>query len=162
MSIAETIKRIRKDNKLTQDAMAEKLFVTRAAVSKWERGRGLPNIDSIMLISKTFDVPLAELLDGIPKKSEPATDATPERVKKKRKYFSVYFFLSIAFVILGISLGFYADILPCAVIALISLGLALVMIIAHCFATDDFSFCFWGVLLLILISLFHHLIYPII
>ena len=161
MHIGEKIKRIRKENKLTQDAMAEKLYVTRTAVSKWERGRGLPSIDSILLISRTFDVPLSELMEGVSEKADTQPQAVKSE-KKKRKYIGKYFLLSIIFAVLGLVLGFYADIFVCGIIALVSLALSMVMIIVHCFANDDFSYCFYGVLVIILIALFHNFVYPLI
>ena len=44
--------------------MAERLYVSRTAVSKWESGRGFPNIDSLKAISKLFSVSVDELLSG--------------------------------------------------------------------------------------------------
>lgn len=46
-NISKNIKRLRKENKLTQDALAEKLFVTRQTVSYWETGRNQPTLDML-------------------------------------------------------------------------------------------------------------------
>lgn len=62
METKDVILEIRKKNNLSQDEMAEKLFVTRQAVSRWENGETAPNIDSLKLISKTFDVSVNTLL----------------------------------------------------------------------------------------------------
>ena len=49
---------------LTQEELAQVIFVSRTAISKWESGRGLPNIESLKAISKFFSVSLDELLSG--------------------------------------------------------------------------------------------------
>ena len=64
MTFGEIIKKLRTDKGLTQDVLAEKIYVTRTAISKWESGRGFPNIDSLKAISKYFSVSLDELLSG--------------------------------------------------------------------------------------------------
>ena len=64
MTFGEIIKKLRTDKGLTQDELAEKIYVTRTAISKWESGRGFPNIESLKTISKYFSVSLDELLSG--------------------------------------------------------------------------------------------------
>ena len=64
MTFGEIIKKLRTDNRLTQDELAEKIYVTRTAISKWESDRGFPNIESLKTISKYFSVSLDELLSG--------------------------------------------------------------------------------------------------
>lgn len=63
MNTGEIIKRLRQSNRLTQDEMAQKLFVTRQAVSRWENGETLPNIDTLRIISRIFDIPINNLVD---------------------------------------------------------------------------------------------------
>lgn len=67
MNTSEVLKNIRINNKLTQDEMAAKLFVTRQAISRWETGETVPNTDTLKLISKTFDISINTLL-GSPRK----------------------------------------------------------------------------------------------
>ena len=55
---------LRKDKKITQKELAEKLFISDKAVSKWERGQSLPDISLLIHISNFFDVTIAELLEG--------------------------------------------------------------------------------------------------
>ncbi len=55
---------LRKQKGLTQEELADVLYVSRAAVSKWESGRGYPNIDSLKAIAKFFSVSIDELLSG--------------------------------------------------------------------------------------------------
>ena len=53
---------LRKNSGLSQEEFAEKLFVTRQAVSKWENGESVPSTDTLKLLSKTFDIPVDALL----------------------------------------------------------------------------------------------------
>jgi len=64
VTFGEIIKKLRTDKGLTQDELAEKIYVTRTAISKWESDRGFPNIESLKAISKYFSVSLDELLSG--------------------------------------------------------------------------------------------------
>lgn len=59
-----TIKRLREKNKLTQNELAEKLSVTDKSISKWETGRGYPDITLIEDIAKVFNVSITELFSG--------------------------------------------------------------------------------------------------
>ena len=64
MEFGEKLQELRKNRGLTQEELAEALFVSRTAISKWESGRGYPNIDSIKGISKFFAVSIDDLLSG--------------------------------------------------------------------------------------------------
>ena len=64
MDFSKKIQELRKQNGLTQEQLASQLFVSRTAVSKWESGRGYPNIDSLKSISKLFSISVDELLSG--------------------------------------------------------------------------------------------------
>ena len=62
MEFNEKLQELRKNKGLTQEELAEKLFVSRTAVSKWESGRGYPSIDSLKEISRFFSVTVDELI----------------------------------------------------------------------------------------------------
>ena len=64
MELGKKIKKIRNDNKLTQEQFAEKMLVSRTAVSKWENGTCYPSIDSLKYMSKIFNVSLDKLLSS--------------------------------------------------------------------------------------------------
>jgi transcriptional regulator with XRE-family HTH domain len=64
MEFHEKLQQLRKQKGLTQEELAEQLHVSRTAVSKWESGRGFPNIESLKAIAKFFGVSLDELLSG--------------------------------------------------------------------------------------------------
>lgn len=62
MEVKEILFNLRKTNNLTQDEMAKKLFVTRQAVSRWENGETIPNVDTLKLISNIFDISINSLI----------------------------------------------------------------------------------------------------
>lgn len=62
MEFGEKLQRLRKDRGLTQDELADRIYVSRTAISKWESNRGLPSIDSLKVLSKFFDVSIDTLL----------------------------------------------------------------------------------------------------
>jgi len=63
-SVGKNIKRFREEKGLTQDAMAEKLNVTRQAVSNWECGKTEPDIDMLHKISCALGVSVEEIIYG--------------------------------------------------------------------------------------------------
>ena len=64
MEFHEKLQELRKSRGLTQEELAEALFVSRTAISKWESGRGYPSIDSLKEISRYFSVSIDDLLSG--------------------------------------------------------------------------------------------------
>ena len=64
MEFNEKLQELRKARGLTQKELAEALFVSRTAISKWESGRGYPSIDSLKQIANYFSISIDELLSG--------------------------------------------------------------------------------------------------
>ena len=62
MEFHEKLQSLRKGRGLTQEELAEALYVSRTAVSKWESGRGYPSIDSLKELSRFFSVTIDELI----------------------------------------------------------------------------------------------------
>lgn len=60
----EKLQELRREKGLTQEELAEDLYVSRTAISKWESGRGYPSIDSLKQISIYYGVSIDELLSG--------------------------------------------------------------------------------------------------
>ena len=66
MEMKDTLKNLREKTGLTQEQLAERLMVTRQAVSRWETGETQPNTDTLKLLSREFDVSINTLL-GAPR-----------------------------------------------------------------------------------------------
>lgn len=62
MLFNEKLKMLRKENNLTQEELAEKLNVSRQAITKWESGEGTPDIENLKQISRLFDITIDELV----------------------------------------------------------------------------------------------------
>lgn len=64
MEFNEKLQKLRKKKGLTQEELASFLYVSRTAVSKWESGRGVPNIESLKAISQFFEISIDELFSS--------------------------------------------------------------------------------------------------
>lgn len=62
MNFSEKLKEIRKNEGLSQEQLAEKIGVSRQAITKWETGKGLPDVENMMIIAEIFKTTLDELL----------------------------------------------------------------------------------------------------
>ena len=105
MEFNQKLQELRKQKGLTQEELAEKLYVSRTAISKWESGRGYPNIESLKAISKFFSVTLDELLS-----SDEVLTIAEEDNKRKQKHFRdlIYGLLDLCIAML-IFLPFFAE-----------------------------------------------------
>ena len=82
MEFNEKLQKLRTNENLTQEELAEKLYVSRTAISKWESGRGYPSIDSLKAIAKYFHVTIDELIGG----EEIVTLAEQDIKESNKKY----------------------------------------------------------------------------
>ena len=82
MEFNQKLQELRKQKGLTQEELAEQLYVSRTAISKWESGRGYPNIESLRAIAKFFSVTLDDLLS-----SDEVLTIAEEDNKQKEKLF---------------------------------------------------------------------------
>lgn len=83
--IGRFLSELRKEKKITQEQLAEKLGVARRTVSRWETGSNLPDIDLLMELSDLYEVDLREILDGA-RKNEMLDQETKETVLKVAEY----------------------------------------------------------------------------
>ena len=105
MEFNQKLQQLRHSKGLTQEELAEKLFVSRTAVSKWESGRGYPNLDSLKEIANIFSVTVDELL----KSNELLTIAEEDGKQKSKSLRTVVFGLLDLSLILLFFLPFFAE-----------------------------------------------------
>ena len=80
MTFAQKLRALRTQAGMTQEQLAEAIYVTRAAISKWETGRGYPGVDSLKLIAQTFGVSIDELISEDDVQAKRMLDAKKSKV----------------------------------------------------------------------------------
>ncbi len=109
--IGKFIAQLRKEKKLTQIELAKKLKITDRAISKWENGRGMPDLSSLAPLCEILDVSINELLSGTrlgkndyQEKLEEniinTIDYTNKKIKKTKKIFIIIFSVIISLIII--------------------------------------------------------------
>lgn len=120
MEIGAQIKKYRDAQGLSQEALAEKIFVTRQTVSNWETGKSYPDVHSLMLLGGVFDVSLDQLVKGdIEIMKKEIDKAEVAEFNRLGKIHSALFILNIlAFIPLVVFLkkvGFYIWLVLCLI-----------------------------------------------
>lgn len=112
----DKLKKLRTDNDLTQDELAEKIMVTRTAISKWETNRGYPSIDSLKELSKLFDISIDELIQD----SDVENKRQLEIAKNRKFYWVAMLFFAIAVItVLLATAGGLPYMMPASVISVV-------------------------------------------
>lgn len=119
MEFHEKLQQLRKQKGLTQEALAEALFVSRTAISKWESGRGYPSIDSLKALSGFFSVSIDELLSG----EELLTIAREDTLEKESSFRSLVFGLLDCSTVLFFFLPFFGQAADGSILAVSLLSL---------------------------------------
>ena len=97
MEFHKKLQELRKSKGLTQEELAQALYVSRTAISKWESGRGYPNTESLKAMARFFSVSLDSLLSA----DEALTLAAEESKRREARFRSlVYGLLDISLVLL--------------------------------------------------------------
>lgn len=120
MNLPLKLKKLRKEKNMTQEAVAEKIHVSRQTMSNWETGKNYPDIQNLLYLSKLYGVSLSELL-------EDDIEELREKQKIERKI-DIYIIASIF--LLGITIMFFSIIIlkDHVAISFILLSLSIVLI----------------------------------
>ena len=105
MEFNEKLQELRKQKGLTQEELATSLYVSRTAISKWESGRGYPNIESLKAIAKFFSVTVDELLSS----GEALTIAEEENKRKEKHFCDLLYGLLDLCIAMLLFLPFFAE-----------------------------------------------------
>ena len=98
MKISQVLKDIRQHHQLTQEALAERLNVSRSAIARWESGKGIPDIGNLIAISREFDLSLDQLI----KEDERLEKKVLEDSKAKKWHYLVILYLLSILVYIGV------------------------------------------------------------
>lgn len=113
MTFGQKLKKLRSDNNLTQEQLADMIFVTRTAISKWETDNGYPSIDSLKAISNLFGISIDELISDADVENKKLLD---EKVARRMYY------IAIAFLCLTVLFTLLAYFLKISYLNIISMG----------------------------------------
>lgn len=100
-NLSSRLLEVRKQNKLSQEALAKELGVSRQTISKWENGEKSPDAEQLIALSKIYGISLDELVGGEEKKDKKAELLYPE-MNKVLKILPMYVLVPIAYVALGL------------------------------------------------------------
>lgn len=107
MELGKQIKKYRNDFGLSQDALAEKIFVSRQTISNWENDKSYPDVSNLLLLSEVFQVSLDILIKGdIEDMKEQIQTVDMEQFDKLSK---IFFILFIGVIVLPIPLVHYLN-----------------------------------------------------
>ena len=99
MTFGQKLKKLRSDNAMTQEQLADLIFVTRTAISKWETDNGYPSIDSLKAISNLFSISIDELISDADVENKKLLD---EKNAKKMYFIAIAFLgLTVLFTLLA-------------------------------------------------------------
>ena len=101
MTIGERIKAYRKEKGLSQEQLAEALNVSRQAITKWESGKGLPDIENLIVLSRTFGVSLDEMVGEEASFQEKVSDRKRKRVNALTIAMFVFWAAALVKIVLG-------------------------------------------------------------
>ena len=91
-NIANILLHLRQKNNLSQEQLAKKIGVTRQAVSRWEMGISIPSINTLLLISEQFDIPLETMLK---KQEDSSKNNRQTKTSKKLNLFVIFILIGI-------------------------------------------------------------------
>ena len=101
--ISKNIKKLRAEKNMTQDVLAEKIHVTRQAISNWENDKTKPDIEALQSLAEAFEVEIEELIYGAKKEIIKSADKT----KEKNRIKIILAIIGSLFVAVGIALVFF-------------------------------------------------------
>lgn len=106
IKLANRLVELRKENKLSQEALAEKLGLSRQSISKWERAEASPDTDNLIALAELYGMSLDELLGNEPVKVEKSEKATEKKGNKLLKLSPILLLIAVAiYAVGGIAIG---------------------------------------------------------
>ena len=103
MELGSQIKKFRQKAQISQEELAERVYVSRQTISNWENDKSYPNIDSLLLLSEIFQISLDNLVKGDIETMKETIKQ--EEIVKFNRYSKIYTVLLIAAVISAVPLS---------------------------------------------------------
>lgn len=100
MKLGAQIRRYRTELKLSQEELAERIYVSRQTISNWETGKNYPDIHSLLLLSTLFGISLDQLIKGDIETMKKEVNST--EILKMNRYAIIYTILLVAAVVLAL------------------------------------------------------------
>lgn len=132
MTIGDKIQNLRKTNNLSQEQLAEKLFVSRQAISKWELGEAIPDTDKIISLSRIFKVSTDYILlddfnSGVESDIKVSPMETDNKLLNRQASLKALFTITTGIIIIGLFMSIMAE-LTWQYIPLVSVGFIIQML----------------------------------
>ena len=120
MELGSQIKKYRNELSLSQDALAEKVYVSRQTISNWENGKSYPDVNSLVLLSEVFQTSIDRLIKG-------DVEAMKEQVRSEdtrefKRLNTLYFILFLALMVSPIPLAYYLRMMGIVIWAVLAAG----------------------------------------
>ena len=108
MKIGDKLKKARMDKNLTQEEVAEKIFVSRQSISNWENNKTYPDIGNVIALSDLYQISLDELLKGSDNFMEHLEEST-DLVKSNKKLMALIVLTLIVMIVIAIFTEFLPE-----------------------------------------------------
>lgn len=105
MELGSQIKKYRNELSLSQDALAEKVYVSRQTISNWENGKSYPDVNSLVLLSEVFQTSIDRLIKGDAEAMK--KQIRSEDTREFKRLNTLYFILFLALTVSPVPLAYY-------------------------------------------------------
>ena len=117
MELGKQIKKLRQEAQLSQEELAERIYVSRQTISNWENDKSYPDVNSLVLLSETFQISLDKLIKGDIEVMKGVIQK--EEIEKMNRYGRIYTMILIASAVSAVPLFMLLSVwalIPCGII----------------------------------------------
>lgn len=107
MELGKQIKKYRQENELSQEELADRIYVSRQTISNWENDKNYPDVNSLLLLSEVFQISLDELIKGDIDRMKEIINK--EEVSKFNHYSKIYTFILIIVIVSAVPQFIWLD-----------------------------------------------------
>ena len=107
MELGKQIKKYRQENELSQEELADRIYVSRQTISNWENDKNYPDVNSLLLLSEVFQITLDELIKGDIDRMKEIINK--EEISKFNHYSKIYTFILIIVIVSAVPLFIWLD-----------------------------------------------------